>query len=350
MARICHTADVHLARDAPERRAALEAVLDAAVEADADLVTIGGDCFDGEADAEALRGGLRSTFADLPVPVLAIPGNHDEAAYRDDVYFGPAFEAVVGEPFEHVRPPGTDVRLTCLPYTPHADEDLLVSLADREPFDGDEVLLLHCSLEAPVDARDGDEGTHRYFPVTEATLAELDFDAVLAGHYHSAHEVALSNGGTFVYPGTPASVTRGETGPRSVAIVDTDRDGVERRRLDTFHYDHLAVDVAPGDEDAAVERIREWVDERRNRDVEASITVTGHVRVDEADFAASLADAAGDVSVDDCTTGVDAILSHPLFEDFAAKLAERDLDAALERDVRERTIRAFSELASEGRL
>lgn len=350
MARICHTADVHLARDAPERREALEAVFDAATEIDADLVTIGGDCFDSEADAEALRGDLRRTFADLSFPVLAIPGNHDEAAYRDDVFFGSAFEAVVGEPFEHVRPPGTDVRITCLPYTPYPDPDLLVALAEREPFDGYEALLLHCSLEAPFDASDGDEDDRRYFPVTKTMLAELDFDAYLAGHYHSAHEVALSSGGTFLYPGTPASVTSGETGPRTVAVVDTDRDAVERHPLASFHYDHLAVDVAPAEEAAALERIADWVDERRDRDVEASITVSGHVRGDEAAFAASLADASGDVAVHNRTTGVDAIVSHPLYEDFEATLAERDLDPALEADVRERTIRAFSELAAEGRL
>lgn len=350
MARICHTADVHLARDGPERREALEAVLDAAVEADADLVTIGGDCFDSEADAEALRGDLRSTFADLPFQVLAIPGNHDEAAYRDDVFFGQAFEAAVGEPFEHVYPPETDLRVTCLPYTPRADEELLVSLADRDPFDGDEILLLHCSLEAPFDGDAGDETDQRYFPVTESALAELDFDAVLAGHYHSAHEVSLSGGGTFVYPGTPASVTRSETGPRTVAILDTDREAVERHRLGTFHYDHLDVEVAPGEEAAAVERVEDWVEERRDRRVEASITVTGHLSGDEADFAASLAAASGDVPVENRTTSVDAILSHPLYRDFEARLAERDLDDDLAADVRDRTLRAFSELASEGRL
>lgn len=352
MTRLLHTADVHLAADAPERREALAAVLEAGERADVDVVTVGGDLFDSERDAERLRPELRGLFSDRPFDVVTIPGNHDAAAFGSDLHYGESFEAAVTEPFEHHDVPGTDLRVTCVPYTDGNVEDVLLALAERDPFDGSEALLVHCSLEAPfADASEGDEGGRQYFPVTRAALADLGFDYCLAGHYHSAHRLELDGGGAFVYPGTPASVTRSETGPRNVALVDTDADRVEFRRLESFHYDALDVSVAPGEEAAALEEIAAWVDERSDRNVEAEITVTGHVERPETDFQRDLEDASGDVPLTNRTTGVADILAHPLFESFEERLAAREFDdEALEREVRTRALRVFSALSTGGRL
>jgi exonuclease SbcD len=352
MTRLLHTADVHLSTDAPERREALGEALDVAEDEAVDLVTIGGDLFDSERDSEALRPALRQLFSDRPYDVLTIPGNHDEAAFSADLHYGESFTAVVGEPYEHVTGPDGDVRITCVPYTAQGVDDVLIALADREPFDGVEILLLHCSLEAPFqDVSEGDEATHRYFPVTRETLADLDFDYYLAGHYHSTHRVELPNGAPFVYPGTPASVTKAETGPRTVALVDTATEQLTFERLDAFHYDALDVAVTPGEEDAVSEEIAEWVAERRDRNVDAEISVSGHVAMDETAFQRELADASADVPVENRTTGVREVLAHPLFEEFEAKLDEHEFDdESLREDVRTRAIRIFSALSSGGRL
>lgn len=349
--RILHTADVHLAADESATMDALDAVLAAAADRDADLLTVGGDLFDSEADAERLRPDLRDRFSGLSHPVLTIPGNHDAAAFREDLFFGEDFRPAVAEPFEHVAFPDAGVRVTCLPYTPRPTEDLLVDLREREPFQGTEILLLHCSLEAPFSDRVvGAEEELRYFPVGAETLAELDFAYYLAGHYHSPRRVALSNGGTFVYPGTPASVTRSETGRRNVADLDTADGRIGLRAIETFHYDELTVTVLPGEADRAVAEVEDWVEARRDRDVAAEITVTGHVAMPEAAFEAALADASGGVPVDNRTTGVERVLHHPLYRAFQDELAERDLPEDLERAVRERTLRVFSELHSGERL
>lgn len=114
-----HTADVHFAAVHPERLEALVTVLVRAESEDADLLTIGGALFDSEVDADELRGELRDRFSDLPFTVLTDPGNHDEEAFREDLFFGEDFTAAVDEPFEHYTVAG-DVRLACLPYTPPA--------------------------------------------------------------------------------------------------------------------------------------------------------------------------------------------------------------------------------------
>lgn len=364
MVRLLHTADVHLSPDAPEREAALEAALSTAAAADVDAVTVGGDLFDSELAAEQLREPLRERFSDRAFPVVTIPGNHDEAAFASDLFFGENFVPATAEPFGHHVVGDDRARITCLPYTPRPTDDLLVALRDRDPFDGPEFLLLHCSLETPAARSVGDEGERRYFPVTKRTLAELAFDYYLAGHFHSRQLVELPNGGTFVYPGSPASVTRSETGRRTAVLVDTEASRpVRPRQLESFHYDSLELRVTPGEEDAVVEAIRSRVATWADRQVAPEITVDGYIAADENEYEQRLADASGDVPVDNRTRTVASILSHPLFEAFQAELEDRSRLRADEieepeayelesfhGELRERTLEVFAELAAEGKL
>lgn len=361
MATILHTADVHLDPSAPERREGLERVLSLADGESVDLLTIGGDLFDSAVAAEELRNTLRELFSGREYPILTIPGNHDAAAFRGNLVFGENFEPATEEPFHHVTI-GEGVRVTCLPYTPQATDDLLISLADRAPFDGPEVLVLHCSLEAPVRGGVGEEGKERYFPIGTAALAELDYDYYLAGHYHQNHRTELSNGGTFVYPGTPTSVTRSETRRRTVAIVDTGAEqDVRLHRLETLHYDELSRRVTPGTEESVIETIEDQVDRWADRTVDARITLDGYTEMDEEAFAEEVSKAAGDVPVTNETRTVEHVLAHPLFRDFAAELDDRDEPRAVEaRDdydpewfqeaVWEHTLDVFATLAAEGSL
>ncbi len=363
MTRILHTADVHLAPDAPERREALAAVLASADDADVDAVTIGGDLFDSERAADEMRTDLRSLFADRAYPVITIPGNHDVDAFQGDRFFGDAFTPAVSEPFGHHSI--GDCRLTTLPYTPQLDDETLLALAERDPVDGPECLLLHCSLEAPVDATAGDEGAVRYCPVTRAQLDELDFDYYLAGHFHSRHDLELAGGGRFVYPGSPASVTRAEQGPRSAVLLDLDASGgasLDRRALNTHHYDSLAVTVTPDEERAAIDRVEEQVAAWADRQVDAEITVDGFVAWDEATFDAALSDAAGQVTYDNMTRTLAQLQAHPLFADVEAELADRDGpesdtlegtyddEAAFTTEVEHELLAAFSRLQAAGEL
>lgn len=360
MVRVLHTADIHLTPDADERRTALETVLSRADSDNVDLVTIGGDLFDSEVAAEQSRDTLRELFSDRSYPILTIPGNHDAEAFRSNLFFGEAFIPATETPFDHFVI--DDTRITSLPYTPQASDDLLVALRDRGSFDGPECLLLHCSLEAPVQGNVGDEGEVRYFPITKEKLAELDFDYYLAGHYHSQHRTELSNGGTFVYPGTPASVTRKETGRRTIVRIDTDAaQDVQLQSLESFHYDSLDLRVTPGREERILEEIQSHVATWNQRHVAPEITVDGFTEMDETAFSDALAEVSGDVPVENGTRTVEHILTHPLFETFQKRLEEREqLHAVDERadydvesfhdDVWEETLAIFADLAAEGKL
>lgn len=361
MVRILHTADVHLTPGADERSSALKTVLSMAETEDVDLVTIGGDLFDSEGAAEQLRNQLRELFSGRPYPILTIPGNHDVDAFRRNLFFGEEFVPATDSPYGQFEV-GNTVRITYLPFTKQVTDDLLIALQEREIFDGPEALLLHCSLDAPISGSTGDEDEHRYFPVKKEELAELDFDYYLAGHYHSQHITQLSNGGSFVYPGTPASITKSENGPRTVALIDTNEDqDTQLTEIPSFHYDSLELRVIPGKEDEIVEQIRGRVNQWKDRNVSPNITVEGYTEMAEDAFNDVLVEAADDIPLENSTKTVEHILTHPLFESFQELLDDRDgLEAVEERDdyeattfhedVWENTLEVFANLSAEGKL
>lgn len=351
MTTVLHTADVHLAADEPERWEALRTLLGTAADEAIDVVTIGGDLFDDPGTLEEFRPRLRNDlFADRPFEILLIPGNHDIEAYRGDVFFGDACSVLTEEPFDHWTAPDGDLRITALPYRDQPDDELLIALQNRAPFDGVEALLFHGSLDAPFDEHEtGEEGTRRYFPVTEEVLTELGFDYYLAGHYHSPHKVPLADGAEFAYPGTPASTRRSETGQRRVSILDP-ADGITLEALDSFHYVSREDTVVPGDEEELLDDIRDWADQQLVESALGSIHVDGLIEMDEQQFHEELTSAADPASVTDETRAVDHVLAHPLFAEFREELAQMEWDDAEAEAVTRRTLDVFSHLSVEGEV
>ncbi|QLD89031.1 metallophosphoesterase [Natronomonas salina] len=347
MTTLVHTADVHLRPDAQERLDALEAVLEAAADLGADVLTIGGDLFDRPADVETLRGDLRNRcFTDLPFEVVLVPGNHDVDAFRGDLFFGDACTVVADE--DHfgtwVAPDG-DLRVVCIPYCETAGDELLLALADREPFDGTDVLLFHGSLDAPIGADAGEEDTYRYFPVTEALLVELGFDHYLAGHYHGPHLLQFEGGAEFAYPGTPASTRSSETGRRRVVRLETG-EGLAFEPLESFHYLEKRVTVTPGREDAVLEELREWVETAVTPTAHPSIVVDGVVDRAETEFAEELVGIADPDWITNETVSVEHVTAHPVIQEFEARLGETDWDDETKEAVWTRTLRAAGRVGS----
>lgn len=348
MTKILHTSDVHLAVDHPERLEALREVLILAEQEDAELLTISGDLFDSGEDAEQLRPDLRDEFSDRGYRILSIPGNHDHEAYRGDLHFGTDFEALLESPFGFVTE--ADVRVVGLPYAPRLTDDIRLALRNREDYEGPEVLLIHGSLEAPFEERyAGDEET-RYCPITKAGVDALGFDYVLAGHYHNVHEVRLPSGGTFVYPGSPASVARDETGPRRAVLVDTDEGTVETLQLPTSHFDRLELTIVPGQEEEALERIQGWAEKRADRKVEAEVIVEGHTERPEDEFQESLEAASEPLEVINKTLSVGRVLAHPLYKEFIEGIEEAEGEHDLRDGAKRRVLEVFSKLFAQGQI
>lgn len=344
--RILHTADCHLREDAPETMDALDAVLGAADEEAADLVTVGGDLFDRPIDVDALRPRLRERFAAAGHEVLVVPGNHDAAAFRRNLDFGAQVEPLVREPCEVRR--YDDATVVGVPYTAEFTDELYAALREAAPDDRPGVLLLHCTLDVGVDrGAAGEEGETRYCPVSRSVLGELGYDAVLAGHIHAGLDRRrLPGGGHFVYPGSPCSHTTAETGPRHAVVYDTAADALEPVRLPTFYHDGRRWTVRPGEGEDVLEEVDRWVADREADRCEYTVAVDGFVR-DEADVGERLA---AIVPADRLTNEVrDAgpVLDHELYERFERRLADRE-DVEDPDAVRAVVVRALSDLLTTG--
>lgn len=352
MAILVHTADIHLRPESEERLDALAEVLSVAEAEEAEVLTIGGDLFDEPENVDQLRSELRTEyFSDLSFEVLLIPGNHDVEAYRGDLLFGDSC-TVMANPSAHFSTwtsPDESLRITGIPYQEHPTDELLLALGDRSEFSGDEALLFHGSLDAPIGADTGEESEYRYFPVGEELLEDLGFDYYLAGHYHSAHQLQFEDGSEFAYPGTPASTRTSETDRRVVATLELE-DGLGFEPIETFHYLEKEVAVTPGDEDAVRAEIESWVESNVTEYAEASVLVTGVFDEPEDEFGDSLDDAAGPASVTNRALGVDHVLDHAVLQEFRERLDGKEWDEGTKQSVWKRTLRAASEIGSAGEL
>lgn len=219
--KILHTADLHLSNQKKQTVTALETILNLANELDVDLITISGDIFDSPEDADNLRPKLRTLLSNLDFPIISIPGNHDEDCYNDDLDFGSNFKIQTKRPLEVLQ--YDDVTIVAFPYVSKKNSELLSKLRKAKIDGTKNILLIHCTLDSGYSTFDmGNEGEGQYFPIKSSTLAELGYNYILAGHFHSNRtKKRLENGGYFVYPGSPCSITKKETGKRSVFLLDT---------------------------------------------------------------------------------------------------------------------------------
>jgi exonuclease SbcD len=242
--KILHTADLHLRREGDERWEALKTLIAVGKSEKADLLVIAGDLFDKGIDAEKLRPEIRRVFSSTGLTIVILPGNHDKDSYREGTFFGD--DAVLltdaDRPFEH-----GGVCFWGLPFVPGDRERVLArlhELAGKLAPDRVNVLVYHGELiDASFPRADfGDEGTDRYMPCRLSWFADLGLSYVLAGHFHSNFDImTFGKDAFFVYPGSPVSITKKETGRRRVDLIEVGKPPAELA-LDTPHYvDELVV-------------------------------------------------------------------------------------------------------------
>ncbi len=250
--KILHTADLHLRESEGPRWKALEALVKLAKDKKVDVLTISGDLFDQNFNANQARSQIRSVFNDSDVTTIIIPGNHDDQAYQQGLDFGQNTQVITDlkNPIQI-----KDTVIYGLPFTTLTQEQLLGQLQGlKNKLDPDQtnILLFHGELlDQFFSSQDfGQEGEQRYLPVKLDYFANLDLDYVLAGHFHTSfasHRLPnqrLDQGGYFIYPGSPISITRRETGKRHAALITTggNPDPIE---LNTPYFHLLELEIEP---------------------------------------------------------------------------------------------------------
>ena len=321
---LIHTSDLHLSEDNPETIDALDKILQLAKTNKVDLLTLAGDIFDTVEDAEALRPVLRSKFSNLDFEIIAIPGNHDFDAYSGNLNFGSSLTLATEKPYQVFK--RKDVSIVAVPYVDRPTEELLGKLKEEAEKAESSVLLLHCTLDIGYKTGDFGEEQTQYFPISLGVLESLGFDHVLAGHFHRTPQLRkLKDKGYFVYPGSPVSLSKNETGKRSVVLFD-DWEKPIAIPLSSFYYDATEFFVTPNREDEILKDIREWYSSRSEDNCSLTITVDGYTTTDENLFIEQIKQVCEFAEHELRFRDVSDVINHPLYLDFTKKLVEKKVD------------------------
>jgi DNA repair exonuclease SbcCD nuclease subunit len=263
MAKILHTADVHLKKFNDERWQALSTVLKLANQLSVDVLTIAGDLFDQNVASNELRDEkLRKLFSKQKFKIIILPGNHDASSFGHGFYFGDNV-TVIEKSNQLIKL--KDTTIAGIPFEPLSASELfktIESINSKLNQDSANILLFHGELtDLFFNSSDfGDEGQKRYMPLKLNLLEHTNFDYILAGHFHSKYHVKrLPNkrqkqGGYFVYPGSPVSITTKEIGPRSATLINTQK-SPKQVELETLYYENVEIFISPEDDQKILKQI-----------------------------------------------------------------------------------------------
>ncbi len=245
MIRCLHLADLHLGwspqdRGFPsdkrrvrrdERDSVLKTAVDWAVDPgnSIDLVIIAGDLFETHTPDPALTehvlGQLRR-IEGAGIPVITVPGNHDEITYHNSVYRqygdGRAWPGVlVRNPMPELvcryEVKGVPVFIYSLAYTGGLTKVSQLASLPRQDEPGLHIGVFHGSL-------DWDGVTDRSLPLQSSGLAAAGYDYVALGHIHKYREMRVGRG-LAVYPGLIESKGFSDQGTGRMTIVQFEPQG-----------------------------------------------------------------------------------------------------------------------------
>jgi DNA repair exonuclease SbcCD nuclease subunit len=278
--KILHTADIHLREVGNRQWKTLELILQIAEREHVDAVVIAGDFFDSGYKGDVLRGPLRTLFSTYQMPVIIIPGNHDEKTFQTSkIFLGDKVSVI-----ENLLNPVDlgAVMIWGLPYRSMGSTEVLHELQqvkDNLTQDKTHILLHHGdfadSKNLSTVYRDQTRGK-KYMPIKSAFFQELDFKYVLSGHIHSRFDITLMRPGQFfVYPGSPSPMDYTETGPRAVNIFEVGKAPVEYP-LDVAYFLPKIIDIDPLNPTPPMDIIKSNLNTLPNNAVFV-LTITGYI-------------------------------------------------------------------------
>ena len=347
--KILHTADLHLREYEDERWQALQELVKIGEKEKVSIFLISGDLFDKGTDAENLRPQIRAIFSGKSFKILIIPGNHDKDSYRSDLYFGENTIILSNSvPFEYKK-----ARIIALPFQPLKKEEVLGKIQALKTIltpDKKNILLCHGELLDSFFSRKdfGEEGKERYMPFKLSYFRELNIDYVLAGHFHTSFDIKrLENGGYFVYPGSPVSITRRETGQRKVNIFQLGSPPREHL-LDTFYFEEVRVELDPFKSESPLKVVKEHLEKLRP-EAKAILTVKGYIngkkaKTTETELVNQIKEIAKGKCAEEPTylfKDIRLILENDLFKSFINKLEQAGYEERKTEEMRSLAIKAI---------
>ncbi|MBN1254301.1 MAG: metallophosphoesterase [Deltaproteobacteria bacterium] len=347
--KILHTADIHLKDYGDERWQTLQKLIAIGEQEGIELFLISGDLFDRGIDAEELRPHIRELFSNTGFRICLIPGNHDRDSYAGGMYFGEdtVILADLNMPCEY-----KDVTIWGIPFEPISRTKILHHLRSIAPHMNSatkHIVLYHGELLDAFFSRSdfGDEGDEQYMPVRLSYFNDLQVDYVLAGHFHKHFDVRrLKKGGYFVYPGSPVSITKKETGQRKINLFELAKPPQEYL-IDTPHFEEVVIVCDPFSEKNPIEALKERF-QTLPSNARVIFTVTGFINgetigMNEEEFVKHVKKIVRDRCIEEKYEFQDIrmILEDDLFKSFLKKLAQTDYDEEKKEHMRKIVIKAM---------
>ena len=352
--KILHTADIHLREYDDERWRTLEKLIEIGKKEKIEIFVISGDLFDKGIDAVNLKPKIRKIFSNTGFKIVIIPGNHDKDSYKPGMYFGDDIIVLndLNKPFEH-----KDLKIWGLPFEPIKGakiRDKLHSLANNLTADKRNILLYHGELlDAFFSRRDfGDEGRERYMPIELTYFEDLNIDYILAGHFHKNFDMwTLENGGYFIYPGSPISITKRETGQRKINIFELGKPPNEYT-LNTPHYEEVDINFDPFKDKKPIEVVKDCFNNLHSK-AKIILKVRGFINSEDIGMSEEeLVKQIKKISSGKCTEDyyefkdIRIILEDDLFKNFREKLEQTNYEEEKKMQMREMAIKAMMETQS----
>jgi len=349
--KILHTADIHLREYEDDRWKTLQKLIEIGKKKKVDIFVISGDLFDKDTNAENLRIKIRSMFSSNGFKIVIIPGNHDCNSYKSGMYFGgdTAILSDLSTPFEF-----KDIRIWGMPFETIEGKNILIklhSLANKLTPNKKNILLYHGELlDAIFSRRDfGDEGEERYMPVKLSYFKDLNIDYVLAGHFHSKFDMwTLENGGYFVYPGSPMSITKREKGKRKVNIFEVGKPP-EEHLLDTPYFEEVVIEFDPYENKKPLEMVKTMMN-KIQPESRVILIIKGYIngkeiKISESEMVSQIKEIINEKCIEERYEfkDIQTILEDDLFKKFIGKLRESDYQEEKEKSIREIAIKSMME-------
>jgi len=321
--KILHTADIHIREYQDNSWRAFESLIKVGSKEKIDVFVISGDFFDKKVSFVKLYPEIRPLLNSVAYEFVIIPGNHDENAFAVDAFFGEKVRILrsVTEPIEYEA-----LRFFGFPFkniTSGEVRNNLRKIKDLTVGNKTNILLFHGELlDHSFSGSDFGDEEINYMGVRLSFFSNLNLKYVLAGHFHTNFQVyEFDSEGFFVYPGSPVSITRKETGKRSVNLFEVGN-VPSQYSIDTPYYEQMRFSVYPEDDIKIIAKIKDKVKEFP-KEAKVLLSLSGYTEEKEEELhkkIKELEDEFENLEIENRVRGIKRLGEDELFRAFIEKL------------------------------
>ena len=342
--KILHTSDLHIKEYRDESWRAFESLIKFASREKIDFFIISGDLFDEKSSFVKLYPEIRPLLNNTDYEFIIIAGNHDEKAFGTEAFLGEKVKIIrdLTEPLEY-----ENLRFFGFPFRNITSGEVRNSLRKIKNLaieDKVNILLFHGELlDHSFSGSDFGDEKINYMSARLSFFENLNLKYVLAGHFHTNFQIyELDSEGFFVYPGSPISITKKETGRRSVNIFEVGKPP-SPHKIDTPYYKKLTFNIYPEDSTSSVSKIKKKI-RKSPKEAKFLVTITGYTEENEEDFhkqIKELEEKYRNLEIENRVRGIKQLYEDELFKAFNSKLEQ--LNPSRKRKIKKLVIKSLLE-------